>query len=56
MSTTEPATTGTCGIVGCDHAADLETTTRTGPRERTISRHCLDHATTAELAAVLAAA
>lgn len=51
-STTTPATKGTCGVIGCDRPADLETQTRTGVNTWTVRLDCMTHAPTAALAAM----
>lgn len=53
--TTRPATSGKCGVVGCSHVADFETQRRTGRNTWTVSLSCFDHASAAELDAMLAA-
>jgi hypothetical protein len=52
MSTTmtEPATSGRCGVAGCDHGAVLQTTARIGANRWEVSRTCLEHASAEDLA------
>jgi len=52
---TRPASSGTCGVVGCNRPADLETQTRTNANTWQVRLDCLDHAPTSALDAMLSA-
>ncbi len=52
-TTTKPASSGICGVVGCSNVADFETQRRTGPSTWTVRLDCLDHIPTAILADAL---
>lgn len=54
-TTNKPASSGTCGVVGCSHAADFETQRRSGPSTWTVSLSCIDHAPQSALDAMLSA-
>jgi len=53
MTTTRPATSGTCNVVGCDNGADFETQTSTDGLTFRVALSCVHHARPFELAAMV---